>query len=204
MELEFEDGKRIRFARELSELDKFVFEFVRVLQRLGIRYVVVSGYITILFGRTRTTEDIDVLSEKISFDEFNNLWVILAEKYECLNTADVTDAYSNYLLHNTAVRFAKKELFIPNIEFKFVKDEVDDYSLTEAIEVEVNDSILNISPLELQIAYKMFLGSEKGLEDAMFLFALFKEHLDLEKLTLFLNNFKVADTTIKRYLKGLQ
>ena len=52
----------------------------------------------------------------------------------------------------------KKEQFIPNIEFKFVKDDVDYYSLTEAIEVVVNDNTLNISPLELQIAYKMFLA----------------------------------------------
>ncbi|MGC9443963.1 MAG: hypothetical protein ACP5E9_03390 [Candidatus Methanospirareceae archaeon] len=204
MELEFEEGKRIRFARELSELDKFVFEFVRILQRLGIRYVVVSGYITILFGRTRTTEDIDVLSEKLSFDEFNNLWVILAEKYECLNTADITDAYSNYLLNKTAVRFAKKEQFIPNIAFKFVKDDVDYYSLTEAIEVRVGDNTLNISPLELQIAYKMFLGSEKDLEDAAFLFTLFKEHLDFQKLIKFLNSFGIDDTIVKEYLKGVQ
>ena len=204
MELEFEEGKRIRFARELSELDTFVFEFVRILQRRGIRYVVVSGYITILFGRTRTTEDIDVISEKLSFDEFNNLWVILTEKYECLNTADVTDAYSNYLLNNTAVRFAKKEQFIPNIEFKFVKDDVDYYSLTEAIEVRIRDNTLNISPLELQIAYKMFLGSENDLEDAAFLFTLFKEHLDFHKLIKFLNSFGIDDTIVKEYLKGVQ
>jgi hypothetical protein len=203
MELEFEDGKRIRFARELSELDRFVFEFVRVLEGLRIRYVVVSGYIAILFGRTRTTEDIDVLIEGLSFNEFNNLWVRLSEKYECLNTTDVADAYSNYLLNNTAVRFAKKEQFIPNIEFKFVKDDVDYYSLTEAIEVRVCDSTLNISPLELQIAYKMFLGSDKDLEDAAFLFTLFKEHLDLQKLTEFLNSFGIDDTIVKEYLKGL-
>ncbi|MBN1455290.1 MAG: hypothetical protein JW945_03435 [Methanomicrobia archaeon] len=203
MELEFEDEKRIRFAREFSELDRFVFEFVRVLNNQGIRYVVVSGYITILFGRTRTTEDIDLLSEKISFDEFNKLWLMLSENYECLNTTDVTDAYSHYLLNATAVRFAKKEQFIPNIEFKFIKDEVDYYSLTEAIEVRVGDNTLNISPLELQIAYKMFLGSEKDLEDAMFLFALFTEYLDLQTLMTFLTKFGVEDATVKQYLKGL-
>jgi|GEM_PF-4765792 len=53
-----------------------------------------------------------------------------------------------------AVIFAKKEQLIPNIEFKFVKDDVDYYSLTEAMEVMVRDTTLNISPLELQIAYK--------------------------------------------------
>ena len=184
-----------------------MFAFVRVLERLGIRYVVVNGYITILFGRTRTTEAIDVLSEKISFDAFNKLWVMLSEKYECLNTADVTDAYSNYLLNNTAVRFAKKEQFIPNIELKFVKDDVDYYSLTEAIEVVVNGNTLNISPLELQIAYKMFLCSENDLDwrtRCSCLRSLKNEHLDFQKLMTFLTNFGVEDTIVKQYLKGLQ
>ncbi len=206
MELEFEDRKRIRFTRELSELDRFVFEFVRVLESLEIRYVVVSGYITILFGRTRTTEDIDVLSEKLTFDKFNTLWVMLSENYECLNTADVTDAYSNYLVQNTAVRFAKKEQFIPNIKFKFVQDEVDHYSLSEAIAVVANNNnnTLKISPLELQVSYKIYLGSEKDMEDAMFLFSLFKEHLDHHKLREFLEGFGIDDTIAKMYLKGLQ
>ncbi|HDS44645.1 MAG TPA: hypothetical protein ENN68_00855 [Methanomicrobia archaeon] len=79
MELEFEDGKRIRFARELFELDKFVVEFVRILQRLGIRYVVSSGSITILFGRTRTTKDIDVLSEKRSSSDIRQKRAINSE-----------------------------------------------------------------------------------------------------------------------------
>lgn len=39
--------------RELSMLDKFVIGFTRLLEKHGVRYVVVSGYVAIVFGRSR-------------------------------------------------------------------------------------------------------------------------------------------------------
>ena len=41
--------------RELNELDSFVLEFIKCLQS---RYVIVAGYVAILLGRSRTTDDI--------------------------------------------------------------------------------------------------------------------------------------------------
>jgi hypothetical protein len=47
-------------GRRLSNLDLFV---CRVLDILTYHspYAIVSGYVAILFGRTRTTEDVDLL-----------------------------------------------------------------------------------------------------------------------------------------------
>ena len=52
--------KAIRLDRELSELDKLVLAFVRILEK-HVPYVLVSGYVAILFGRARGTEDVDFL-----------------------------------------------------------------------------------------------------------------------------------------------
>jgi hypothetical protein len=55
---------------------------------------------------------------------------------------------------------------------------------------------------ELQIPYKLFLGSEKDIEDARFLFKLFKDNLNIVLLKMFLNKLKVSDNNAKRCLGG--
>jgi uncharacterized protein (DUF1330 family) len=46
-------GSTVVLERELSMLDKFVIGFTRLLEKHGVRYVVVSGYVAIVFGRSR-------------------------------------------------------------------------------------------------------------------------------------------------------
>ena len=56
------------------------------------------------------------------------------------------------------------------MEMKFVKTGIDARTLDNSIELVVNKNRLLISPLEIQMSYKLFLGSEKYIEDARFLF----------------------------------
>jgi hypothetical protein len=172
-------------------LDRFVFDFCNILEKNKIRYVVVSGYVAIVFGRSRNTEDIDILIEHIDFEDFEKLWKILIKKYTCLNTKNVKSAYFDYLLNKTAIRFSEKSNFIPNIEFKFLKDEKDAYCLKNAVELRINKRRIFISPIELQIAYKLALGSIKDIEDARFLFKLFEEDIDKKELDFWIRSFKI-------------
>ena len=57
--------KEIKLNRELSELDKFALEFLSILKKYT-DYVIISGYVAILLGRTRATDDIDVFIKPIS------------------------------------------------------------------------------------------------------------------------------------------
>ena len=59
------EKKTIKLERELSNLDEFVLDFVNLLDN----YVIVSGYVSILLGRSRTTEDVDLLLPKLRFLE---------------------------------------------------------------------------------------------------------------------------------------
>ncbi|MEA3378641.1 MAG: nucleotidyltransferase [Nanoarchaeota archaeon] len=175
MELEFSDNE-IVIDKELSNLDKFVKKFVEVLDKNGIKYVIVSGYVAIFFGRSRHTEDVDLFIEKIDFEKFKQLWKDLSKEFECLNTDDVNDAYNNYLNENTALRFAKEGTFIPNIEVKFPKIKLDKQILNSQILVKCREMILYFPILESQIAFKLYLGSDKDLEDAEHLWTIFKEN----------------------------
>ncbi|MDP2766676.1 MAG: hypothetical protein Q8O41_04380 [Candidatus Methanoperedens sp.] len=201
MEIEFKEDKII-FDRELSLLDSFVLSFTEHLVMNKIKYVIISGYVAILFGRSRISEDVDILIEHISFEKFLKFWSEIDKNYECLNTGNSYEAYNDYLENHHAIRIAKKGSFIPNIELKFVKNDLDRYSLDHRRHIKLADRSLYLSPLELQIPYKLFLGSEKDIEDARFLFKLFKDNLNIVLLKMFLTKLKVSDNNAKRYLGG--
>lgn len=72
---------------------------------------------------------------------------------------------------------------------KFAKDYFDNFSLRNSLKVEIDDYELNISPIELQIAYKVYLSGDKDLEDAMYLYEIFKDRINRETLKNFLEEF---------------
>ena len=55
--------KTIYIEKVLNELDKLLLSFIRILEKY-FEYVVVAGYVSILFGRSKATEDIDILIKK--------------------------------------------------------------------------------------------------------------------------------------------
>jgi hypothetical protein len=185
--MEWVNENTINLDRELSDLDKFVLDFVSVLRKYS-DYVLISGYVAILFGRSRGTEDVDLFMERISEEEFNKLYDDLIERdYWCINPGPAEELFS-MLKDNLAIRFARKGEVIPNMEVKFVKDNLDELSLKNKIKVITNEGDLNISKIELQIAYKKFvLKSKKDLEDARYLQKVFNfndEKIDKYKLIL--------------------
>lgn len=190
MELTFSKNK-ISFKKELSQLDRFVIKFVKMLKKHKIDYVIISGYIAILFGRSRETEDVDFFIEEMGFGKFQGFWNGLMKEFDCLNAADTKDAYENYLKERLAIRFALKNTFMPNCEIKFPKTDLNHYSLLNKVIVTVDDFTLNTSQMELQIAYKLYLGSEKDMEDAIHLWQIFKDKIDLQLFIKFANRLGV-------------
>jgi len=153
-----------------------------------------------MFGRSRSSEDIDIIVEKVNFNNFKKLWFQIFRHFECLNTESVDDAYHEYLFHHNSLRFSKKGEFIPNIEFKFPRTELDRWTLKEKKKVLLNKHVLYISPLELQIPFKLFLGTEKDIEDARHLYNLFKGKLNMQLLYEFNRKLKI-EGTFNRYFK---
>lgn len=198
MKLEIE-GKNIFLKNKvLSKLDIFVIDFINILKKY-VDYAVISGYVSILFGRSRGTEDIDILTLKIDFDTFIRLYNKLTERgYWFLNAENPKELYE-MLEDGLAVRVALMNTVIPNFEIKFAKNELDMVSLNEHYVVKINSESMNISPIELQIAFKLYLGSDKDIEDAVYLYNIFLEYLDKAKLKHYMGILKVsgADYGIK-------
>jgi len=181
--------KEITLNREFNELDKFVIDFCSILEE----YVIVSGYVSILFGRSRATEDVDLLVPCLDENKFNLLWERIENAgFECLNTQDITEAFQ--MLKENAIRFSRKNKPLPNIEFKLIKNDIDKYSFKNKLKVNLKRGSLFISPIEMQIAYKLWLakgGNEKDIEDSKHLYELFKEKLNKLELTKLVKELKV-------------
>ncbi|MBM3308914.1 MAG: hypothetical protein FJY77_01540 [Candidatus Altiarchaeales archaeon] len=180
--MKFIGGSKIRLDRVLSELDKRVLSFTRILER-HVEYVIVSGYVSILFGRARATEDVDIFVKRLSEKKFAMLYENLLDKgYWCLNAEDFGEVYS-YLRDGLAVRFALKGEVIPNFEVKFAGKRSAKEAIENPLSVVLRKGVLKISPLEQQMAFKRyFLKSQKDLEDAKHIEGVFREHLDEKKI----------------------
>lgn len=177
----FINKNTIQLDKKLNELDLFVLDFVKVLEKHTV-YVIVSGYTSLLFGRSRATEDVDILVPETSLEVFTALFKDLQNHdFWCLNADDVNTLYGDYLKQKTAVRFAKKNKIIPNMEFKFVKNNFDVNTIKNRVKIITKKGILFIGNLEEEIAFKeVVLCSDKDNEDARFLRNLFKDSLDMK------------------------
>ncbi|HIH31225.1 TPA: hypothetical protein HA235_00810 [Candidatus Woesearchaeota archaeon] len=174
-------GNTIKIARELSELDTFALDFINILKK-HTSYAVISGYVSILLGRSRASEDVDILIPKIGFNIFQEIYADLKKAgFYCINAEDDLEVY-NYIKEKLAVRFAKNNSVIPNIELKCTKNKIDDLTLSRTLKVMLSDNKeIIISNLEMQIAFKeKILKSPKDLEDARHIRIVAQGHLDKE------------------------
>ena len=180
--MEFLDSKTIKLDTVVNELDRFVFDFIKILEKHA-EYVIVSGYVAILFGRSRATEDIDVFIKEMSNEQFALLYGELKRNgYWCINGESVDGLYE-YLAEGLALRFALSNELQPNFEVKFAKKRLDFEAFPDALTVITGIGKLKVSSLERQIAFKQhYLKSDKDLEDALHLEKVFKGHLDTGKI----------------------
>jgi len=196
-------GKEINLKKELNLIDEFVIDISKILSN-HFNYVIISGYLPILFGKIRGTEDIDVFIKKVDIQTFEKFFSQLDEKgYEIFNAKFPKDAY-DMLMDNIALRIAKKGEFIPNVELKFPKDKWGKCSLEEKIKVNLNGNEFFISSIEMNISFKIYLGSRKDIDDACHLYLLFKKlnHLDERKIRTFCSELGVSSDILEECENG--
>ncbi|WP_281194878.1 hypothetical protein [Halorubrum sp. F4] len=178
--------------REPNRLDELAIGFSEVLRRLDIDHVFVAGYVSILAGRSRSTEDIDVFIERCPADRLDQLVAELEREGYWGPAMPLSEMYGN-LSNDTKVWVAPDGEMTPHLEVKFPGDEFDEASLRNAIDAHVGDHTIPIGPLELQIAYKLSLGGRTDLEDTAHLYAVFGETLSPTRLEAWVERLDVED-----------
>ena len=167
--------------RALNQLDELAIAFSDILDQVGIEHVYIAGYVSILAGRARSTEDVDVLIEPIDEATADTLTTHLEAENFWGPAMPLSSLYS-MLENGDPVWVAPTDQITPHLEVKTVRDEFDQASLSQAITAQIGSKSIPIGPLELQIAYKLYLGAQKDIEDAVHLYTLFEETLSAARL----------------------
>lgn len=145
----------------------------------------------ILFGRTRSTEAVDLLIPVCDISTFLRLHDGFIERgYEFLNEEDGYGLHS-ILISGSGIRLSENDAFIPNIEIKFTRNESDAYSFNNRIPLIMNERTFWIGPLEMQIAYKFWLGSEEYIKDAIYIREISRDFINEDLLRDFCSSFGV-------------
>ncbi|MEX2017272.1 MAG: hypothetical protein WD876_02265 [Candidatus Pacearchaeota archaeon] len=168
-------------------LDNFALDFCKIAEK-HVKYIVVSGFVAISHGRRRTTEDIDMIIEKMSFEKFKLLHKGLDRAgFHCLQSEKAENVY-DYLKNGDSIRYLRKGTFLPpEMEVKFVKDEIDEIQIKTRKKLDFTGLNIWFSSIEFNIAFKEeLLKGNKDLEDAKHLRIIYKDEIDND----FIENIK--------------
>jgi hypothetical protein len=185
-------GDTLVVDREPNQLDELAFAFSAQCDRLGIDHVFVAGYVAILAGRARATQDIDVLLEPSDTETIEDLAVRLAEG-SYWGPAMPLSEMATVLEDGGTIWVARDGEMAPYLDVQFVSDRFDRASLDGAIRGRIGGRELPIGPLELQIASKLHLGTQTDNEDAAHIYTLFVESLSTERLEHWVDALEVDD-----------
>ena len=173
----------IVIQRDLTELDVFARKFLDTLKK-HTDYLVVSGFVSICTGRTRGTEDIDMIIPVMEKEKFTALFKELEKNnFWCYQGDNPEDVYT-YIKNLNSIRFAKTNEIFPNIElipFNQTK-KAKSFEFSHPQKIKIRDFEFKIPPLEFEILYKeIILKGKKDIEDAKHLRTFFSEIIKEER-----------------------
>ena len=101
---------------DLNILEKFAVDFTKVVEKYA-KYIIVSGFVAISHGRSRATEDIDMIIEKVSKEQFKKMHDELIESgFECQQSDNPNVIYDDYLNDKLSVRYTRKGEPLPEMK----------------------------------------------------------------------------------------
>lgn len=190
------EGDVIVLDRELTQLDVFVKDFLMVLKRHS-DYLVVSGFVSIATGRTRGTEDVDILVPLMDKGVFNKLFDDLIKNNFWCYQGDKSDEAYLYISKLNSVRFSRVNEMFPNVELvPFDETKKAKYfEFNHPQKIRIGKFEFKIPPIEFEILYKeIILSGKKDIADAKHLRTFFSDFVKEEK-------FKEYEGVIKGELK---
>lgn len=189
----------IEIERDLTELDLFVMDFLKSIEEYS-DYLIVSGFVSIVCGRTRATEDVDILVPITGEENFKKIFDNLEKnKFWCYQAESPEKAYE-YFKNKESLRFARKEQIFPNMEVIPIDEARKSkwFEFSNPQKLKIGKWEIKIPMIEFEITYKeKMLGGEKDLQDARHLREFFKDILRKE-------NFKKCDKIIEEEKEALK
>ena len=175
-------------------LSEFCTKFCSIVEK-HCKYCVVSGFFVIISGRSRGTEDVDIILERMDIKLFKQLHSSLKNKgFNCLQSDDANEIYE-YLNNNLSVRYIFGKTLLPEMEVKFAKDKLDEYQLKTRIKEPHTELNIYFSTIECNLAFKEeLLKSPKDIKDAEFLRIVYEEKInekEVEKIKEMIRRYRL-------------
>ena len=189
--LDIQDGTLV-VGRPPTEFDEIANSFSTILADHDVSHVFVWGYVATLIGPTEAIETIDVVLEPLDRESFEPVASAIEEAGFWGVATPVAEAFDP-LSNGEPVSMAPSDQVIPYLEVTFADDEVDEECLRGSMTAEVGDAELPIGPLELQVAYKLYLVHRTSFEDAVDLYSMVEERLDQPKLRQWCERLGIGD-----------
>lgn len=171
----------VTLDKEITKLDEFVLEIISLIKKYA-DYVIISGYISIFFGRARGTEDVDMFIKNLSLDSFKELYKELVNLGYDWTIEDPDALYNDYLKSGLPINVWKRNFPLLRMEIKWASKPSQIIAFEDKITVKFKGYELLMSNIESQIAYKRYIAkSEKDLADARHLEVVFQD-INQEKI----------------------
>lgn len=173
----------MRGVSDKNILDEFCIKFCNIVEK-HCKYIIVSGFVAISSGRTRATEDIDMIIEKMPLEKFKALHSdLLKNGFVCMQSDSAEEVFS-YLADKISVRYTIRDKPLPEMEVKFAKDALDDYQIKTRIKLPSTGLDIWFGSINMNIAFKEeALKSEKDLKDADHLRKVYAEMVDEHEIS---------------------
>ncbi|MBU4034976.1 MAG: hypothetical protein KKA35_00955 [Proteobacteria bacterium] len=125
-----------------------------------------------------------MIIERIGKDAFTRLHDdLLQAGFECIQSENPEIIYDDYLKDKTRVRYVRKGRYLPEMELKLARDELDDYQIRTRKKLPLTGLNLYFSTIETNIAFKEeLLKSEKDIDDADHLRIIYSDVLDEKEI----------------------
>jgi hypothetical protein len=194
--MDFEDGVLV-IDRELSEFDRRAFAFFDLLDEIGIDYLVVSGYLLLLTGRQRMTEDVDLILSVRTTDRLDELATRLGEAGYVANPPPL-DRLPEFI-EDGHVGVHAEGARVPTFDLSLGETQLERDAFADSLSVEVSGKTLQVTPFEQQIAYKLSMlydptdHTAMDFLDALHLYRLFEDHLDMDSLRSYTQRLNAAE-----------
>ncbi len=180
--------RALKIEKKPSLLDNLVGKFVKIIEKYTC-YAIVSGYVSILLGEERPTQDVDIIISPLEKNKAKEMYgELLSVGFE------IPENFENFFKIPSELK-EKVDVFTQEkwyFDLKVAKDLFDRFTLENRIKVIIGPIELFISPPEIQIPYKLYLGAEKDIKDATFLYHKLRNIIDEEKLELIAKEMKIS------------
>ena len=158
------------------DLEEFFELVIQSLKETGIQYVVVGGIASIVWGRPRTTNDVDVII-KATHLEIQSLAAFLEKKGFVYGTKDIAVA-----LKEKSIATILHQDFPYKIDIQGVYEPLDERSLSNRLSLKIFNQEAYIEKPEDLIIAKLRYGSSMDFEDTKAILIRQNEKLDYEYL----------------------